>query len=473
MNYTSENGLQPKDLKGQALEKVIENWNKSLKKLEKIQIQINIKKDHQIIYSKDGAILRIEEIHSISKNPQIFSNMEQIENLFWQGQFDKRKFKVGKWIASWNKAFLKDVGGYFVDGQKQGLWKDLFLNYCYLMNREAQVFETGEYCADLRIGNWDFIWLDKKLSGGFYNKNGLKQGKWVEFDEIFGIVKQVTYTGEYNIQGKKVGKWDIMYKYRDYFGNEDKEYKQIGGGIYGEGQIKIGRWIELWENFGFNRQVTFNGEYNIQGIKVGKWNILYKGQQMQIFSNGGGTYDDFQGQIKIGRWVELWENFGQNREVTFNGEYNIQGMKVGRWDIMYKDCDYFENEDKQYKQIGGGLYGKGQIKIGRWIELIQHFGNHREITFDGLYNMKGMKVGKWDIVYKGQQMWIMYDSGGGSYGEGEKGCIKIGMWVELDEMFGDSWGSNQITYQGEYNLKGMKIGIWVQNEDNILKSIII
>ncbi|CAD8095098.1 unnamed protein product [Paramecium sonneborni] len=388
---------------------------------------------------------------------EIQNNMDQIQNLSWQGQYSKSKLKVGKWMVYWNNEFLKNVGGYYMEGQKQGLWKDLFLNYC----DQNLAFEIGEYENDLRIGNWNYIWLENKICGGLYNKYGQKQGKWVEFDKRFGINRQVLYKGEYNFQGIKIGRWDIMYKCCEYFENEDEEYKQIGGGIYGlgDGQIKIGRWIDLWDNFEIKREITLNGVYNMKGMKVGKWSIACKKKQMQKLDDGGGIYGEGEGEIKIGRWIEQWENFGWDREVTFEGEYNMKGMKIGRWDIWFV---WFSGFSKKKFICGGGSYGEGQIKIGRWVDLWENFGQHRVVTCLGEYNMKGEKVGRWDIIHRGKQMCILqYFSGGGSYAEGED-QIKIGKWVEV-EIFQDFRGSNFITYNGEYNMKGIKIGTWVQN----------
>lgn len=32
-------------------------------------------------------------------------------------------------------------------------------------------------------------------------------------------------------------------------------------------------------------------------------------------------------------------NFGKYKEVTYNGEYDQKGVKVGRWDICYNRDD--------------------------------------------------------------------------------------------------------------------------------------
>ncbi|CAD8129360.1 unnamed protein product [Paramecium sonneborni] len=103
----------------------------------------------------------------------------------------------------------------------------------------------------------------------------------------------------------KVGRWDIMYSHLN-----KKEYKQIGGGSYNQegNQKKIGKWIELDEGFYYNyyNQITYNGEYNMNGKKVGKWDILYimydrwgigQYKQMQILNKLKGRK-----QIQIQCW---------------------------------------------------------------------------------------------------------------------------------------------------------------------------
>ncbi|CAD8115243.1 unnamed protein product [Paramecium sonneborni] len=409
-------------------------------KLVKIIIQVTLTKDQKIVYQKNGTILRIEQVYDTSRDPEILNYMEQIQHLSWQGQYALNNKKNGKWMVSWDENLIKDASGYYYDGKKQGLWIDLIQNYWI----QAQVFETGEYLNDLKIGNWNYICNKNKIGGGLYNKDNSKQGKWIELDEGFCMAKKVIYRGEYNMRGMKVGIWDIY-----YFKDGENQYKQIGGGSYGqEGQIKIGKWVELDEGFYRRKQVTCSGEYNIKGMKIGRWDICYcKDGEKQYKQIGGGLYDQ-EGQIKIGKWVELDEGFYRDKQITYHGEYELKGMKIGRWNIVNKG-----------QKIGGGIYsvGNSQIKIGKWTELDEKFNRDKQVIYSGEYNMKGMKIGRWDIHYcdrwgDGEYIQI----GGGSYDEGEN-QIKIGRWVQLDEGFNTN---KKVTYSGEYNMKGMKVGRW-------------
>ncbi|CAD8110873.1 unnamed protein product [Paramecium sonneborni] len=407
-----------------------------------------------------------------------FSNEILINKSFsWFGQYDKKKRKNGRWAAFLlNQKILMNSGGYYRKGQKQGLWIDPIQNY----SNSAQVFETGGYENDFRIGKWNFIFKDARIGGGFYQDVIQKQSKQIEFFEGFIEENQkVTFDGQNNINVMKVGMWDSMFCKTD-----EEEYKQIFEQYdKEENQKKIGKWVELDQGFNDYKQVTYNGEYNKKGLKIGKWDSLYciNGQKeykyMQILFkykkySGGGSYDKEGNQKKIGKWVEVDERFNDYKQVTYNGEYNMQGIKFGRWDSLY-----FINEQKEYQQMkyifsGGGQYDQdgNQKKIGKWVDLDEGFVEWKQVTYIGVYNFNGMKIGQWDSMYfmnTKQEYKLMYIyrsirkynySGGGEYDQ-DGNQKKIGKWVELDEGFIE-W--KQVTYIGEYNLQGMKIGNWNQ-----------
>ncbi|CAD8129705.1 unnamed protein product [Paramecium sonneborni] len=197
MNFSNDDllrGLQQEEL---SREKEIDYYNESKKRLEKIKILIQLTKDNQVIYSKDGAILRVEQILGVFNYQETFNNTDQIYKLSWQGQYCRKKKKVGKWVAYWDKKILENVGGYYKDGQKQGLWKDLQLNYC----DKVKVFETGGYHYGQKRGFWNYIWCDEKIDCEFYIKEGKKYVNWYESDEGLQIQKQIIYEDDYNKNG--------------------------------------------------------------------------------------------------------------------------------------------------------------------------------------------------------------------------------------------------------------------------------
>ncbi|CAD8129435.1 unnamed protein product [Paramecium sonneborni] len=58
---------------------------------------------------------------------------------------------------------------------------------------------------------------------------------------------------------------------------------------------------------------------------------LFEYKEYNIYVNsGGGSYDQEISQRKIGVWVELFEGFQYYAQITYNWEYNMKGMKIGR-----------------------------------------------------------------------------------------------------------------------------------------------
>ncbi|CAD8109524.1 unnamed protein product [Paramecium sonneborni] len=298
----------------------------------KKKYQIQFVKEKEIIYIFNGQIARQIQNFS-SSEPDIFYNLEQIKYLEWIGKYGNNFKKTAKWGINWDGQILQKVGRYYskifyfiLKNIILRRWEKVrlmeIINYELLQNiSQVDVFEEGEYYDDLKI----------VIGCGCYEESQKKIGRWIELRDSFWDRAQVTYNGEYNKKGKKIGYWDINF---DRWG--DGKYKHIGGGLYSEreSQIKIGKWVELDEEFKWEKQVTYEGEYNMKGMKVGRWDISYcvrgEWQYKQI---GGGSYGEEEGQIKIGRWVELWERFQWRAQVTYNGEYNITGMKVGRQQI--------------------------------------------------------------------------------------------------------------------------------------------
>ncbi|CAD8116731.1 unnamed protein product [Paramecium sonneborni] len=180
---------------------------------------------------------------------------------------------------------------------------------------QSQIYQCGEYQNNQRIGKWNNIYKSVEIGGGqYYIQNGfeIKQGKWIELSHQFWEYGQVIYEGEYE-KNKKIGLWNIYYKI-----NQKEKYELIGGGIYdstkGE-NIKIGKWFELSDQFWNKKQIFYEGLYNENGIKVGRWNIYFKDQDLNYkkILTGGGEYINHNevSEIKIGRWIELSDGFYQ------------------------------------------------------------------------------------------------------------------------------------------------------------------
>ncbi|CAD8186753.1 unnamed protein product [Paramecium pentaurelia] len=416
---------------------------------------IKFTKEQEIQYIRDGSIIKR-----------------------WFGSYGKNNQKVGKWKAIWKGESLKDVGGqYSNEGKKQGNWKEIIPNFW----SKALAFEIGEYIEGQRRGTWKQYYKDQQIYGGEYNDKGEKNGIWREFWQGFWEKSFVIYNGEYK-NGKKVGKWEILWKTED-----EIQFKKIGGGQYKleDAEVKIGQWIELSEGFWDKSQVTYCGEYQ-NGKKVGGWNIYYKqekigggqydknGNETQVgqwvelsegfwdrsqiiycgnYLNGkrvgkwkilmenrviGGSYDELGSGNKIGLWIEQSEGIWERSVITYNGEYK-NGKKIGRWDTFYEN-----------KKIAGGSYDEqgNELMIGQWINLSEGFYDDSQVTYCGGYQ-NGKKVGRWDTLFQNKKI------GGGQYdSQGEE--LKIGQWIDLSDGF---QYYSQVTYQGEYKI-GKKVGRW-------------
>ncbi|CAD8213918.1 unnamed protein product [Paramecium pentaurelia] len=404
-------------------EQNVKAWNNLRQRLIYTKIQIKYTQDQEIQYIRDGSIIRSEKIYDPSQKIEIFTNLEQLQNLQWTGQYGKEKQKVGVWNAYWKGNQIKDIGGEYSEKGKK------------MVNGKNQILIFGQKHKFMKLENMkmDQGKVDGNQciivkGGGEYNQFGERHGQWIELWEEFWDRFQVMFQGAYK-NGKKVSKWEIEY-----------QGSLIGGGSYDEeGQeIKIGKWTELDEEFSYEKKVVHIGFYKNEK-KVGRWEIMYERSQI-----GGGLYDEGGSGAKNGKWIELDEKFNWNNQLSYQGEYKYD-KKVGRWEIQFQGC-----------QIAGGLYDeKGcEVKIGQWLDLDQGFDNQKQVIHKGLYE-NGKKVGRWDTKYREYNdnefkiiSWGCYDKEG--YG------IKIGQWVDLDEKF---CYEKQVIHNGLYK-NGKKVGRW-------------
>ncbi|CAD8072671.1 unnamed protein product [Paramecium primaurelia] len=164
-------------------------------------------------------------------------------------------------------------------------------------------------------------------------------------------VKHLRWEGSYDQQFKKFGKWNAFWKGK----------KLDIGGNYDEGGLKKGQWIELSDIYQNQCQVIETGFYQ-KGKKSGQWHILYNGLKI-----GGGIYDEQQ-ELKVGNWKEIHQNFNNKCQIFYIGEY-INGKKNGNWEIYLRDETSY-----QYQKIGCGLYDQLYAwKHGQWEELYNQY----------------------------------------------------------------------------------------------------
>ncbi|CAD8209504.1 unnamed protein product [Paramecium pentaurelia] len=447
-----------------------------------VKIDIKIKLSNEVCCGRvsnqmdEQSALENSILQPLSYESELLKENEELNKLQWIGYYGEKNFKVGQWIAKWKGDLLNEVGGlYFNDGKKQGQWKEIIENYLEFMKWGHILMIQGKISGELfimikrlvgdlmimelklEIGqiwminiileNKQFILVTikmvKKLVDGIQNKvgrecknnyindyktqsgggiydNGVKIGNWVILGDQFKDGNEITECGQYE-NGKKVAIWEIKWK-----GNE-----KIGEGLFddqAEGEsVKIGKWIDLDEEFSLEHQMIYKGEYQ-NGKKIDRWDIC-----------GGGLYD--QRGNKTGTWVEIYQ--GLQIKAIQIGEYQNDN-KTGRWDILQKD-----KANKEFKQIGGGSYNYG-VKIGEWID-IERLKNGQQVLWNGDYS-HGQRVDRWNFWCVEDENNEFLIKGGGFYKNG----VKNGDWVNFNEEFSKE---KQLIYDGKYQ-NDKKIGIW-------------
>ncbi|CAD8173460.1 unnamed protein product [Paramecium octaurelia] len=306
---------------------------------------------------------------------------------------------------------------------------------------------------------WDYYWnryfqvkfqilRTKKKVIKYSTNNGINLRVDTQKDLLYPLnnLEQIKYLKWLEIQNPNLNqseRWILIWK--------GQALADIGG-EYSNGS-KQGPWKEPIENYWTLSQVYYIGNY-LDGERIGIWKYIYEDQLI-----GGGIYDNKN--IKNGKWIELSENFSNNANITYSGEYK-NNKKVDKWEIKYRfSCVY------QLECIGGGSYNQEGIKNGLWIDLIDNFYRYnsnfnqfqylslRQVTFNGEYQ-NGKKVGRWDTYFRIESLFQSQFQliGGGSYDETG---IKNGNWIEPSNNF---YKYSQVTYEGEYQ-NGKKINQWV------------
>ncbi|CAD8095120.1 unnamed protein product [Paramecium sonneborni] len=315
--------------------------------------------------------------------------------------------------------------------------------------------------------------MKSEIIGGQLDKNGLKDGWWVELNDSITKHSLIShYCGQYK-EGKKIGRWDTKIKFNIF-----DEFEVIGGGKYDMNEMKTGQWVELINNFSNNYQVSYSGFYK-KGQKNGYWNTLLK-QENDFEIIGGGFYED---GVKDGQWMEL--NSNDDYRFTQIGEYQ-RGLKINRWNIIFTK-QYTDN----YKKIGGGLYNLDGLKYGKWIEIQNEQENF--IAYIGEYK-NGKKQGKWDILQGLTEINNYNMIGGGCYDENG---FKKGSWKEIEQFSYEfdvisigkysngkkieKWvtmyrDGKDVEYENLgcecFDLNGIKQGQWVEISDNFINQLI-
>ncbi|CAD8156351.1 unnamed protein product [Paramecium pentaurelia] len=334
--------------------------------------------------------------------------------------------------------------GFKIFGVKHGQYNQIL--------ETGEMLDAGQYGLNKKIGVWKFQGWHEIINQlqqtiievNFCDEIGIKLYKknnqiikieHIDNEIMLNIeqIKYLSWKGNYDLLGRKIGVWNANWKGQD-----------IGiGGLYDTKGYKIGIWKESLMQYSHSCQTICSGEYK-NGMRFGRWDILYKTKYMEeIKIIGGGFYNNHG--MKEGIWEELFDNFSINNQVIQVGQYR-QGQKFGKWSILFREYSNFK-----FKYVGGGMFEQGK-KIQQWTELDQYYGKDNEIIQVGCYK-EGIKIDRWDIKYREDSDKQFQILGGGEYDD--KG-IKIGQWKQIDNHFSKD---NQIILIGNYR-KGKKFGRW-------------
>ncbi|CAD8123588.1 unnamed protein product [Paramecium sonneborni] len=291
-----------------------------VKTIDEVGSTINLRLINQVQKGCQQILHQIrEQIKDASQKPEVLANQEQINYLQWIGEYGPNNKKQGYWRALWKGQHIPGVGReYSIDGKKVGIWKDLFKNYW----TEAQVYEIGKYKNDMRQGSWQQFYNYKKMQYDSYQLNQrrrriqLPQIEMVRIIGMFFYNTQVIYDGEYNIKGRKIGRWNIIaweQLISQFLIVEDLMVKERMSLKLGDGQ-NCGRISNILSSY-LSRRIQQERDkarpmgYIIRQI-INWWRIICK--------ESGTLFQDWN---------------VDKAQIIYEGECNMKGMKIGRQNI--------------------------------------------------------------------------------------------------------------------------------------------
>ncbi|CAD8130559.1 unnamed protein product [Paramecium sonneborni] len=317
------------------------------------------------LYSNDGK--------KIGFWKELFQNYCSQTQAFKFGEYQDNR-KCGDWMYIYRDI---NIGGGFYNnlGQKSGYWRTLSKNFWDL----SQVIYKGLYENGQKIGKWDINWKIPQginvfeqmylkqqqyyslsiSGGGSFNENNMTNGIWIELCDVttnLYLVVNIRMAIKL-VVGLVVG--EIIMKQMNL--NKCIQIENFlnisGGGLYNDQGTKIGTWIEMSDNFNMENQVIYIGEYK-NSKKVGKWNIQWRLNKCYPFLIIGGGYYSVN-NLKIGKWIELSENYENGNQCIFYCEYK-DGKYFGISDILWR-----EYIGISFYQIGGGIFDQQSYKNGK------------------------------------------------------------------------------------------------------------
>jgi antitoxin component YwqK of YwqJK toxin-antitoxin module len=410
------------------------------------QTSKNIIKEGKVITFSNG----FKYITNYKNGKKNGESSEYISNvLFEKGNYVNGE-KMGEWVRYdegkvYKNTYKKGDGNY--DEIVYDSHGNIFSKGSYLNNKKDGGFiEPEKYEGGYEIYNSENRILGhqkkkKYVSKGFYIK-GQKQGIWIDYYENGTLRGKISF-----IDGVRDGKenneyFDVAYSFSmdchsyrnrmiatDILKDTLHANRKENNNSLEVYKKKEGKWQFNYDN-GFKLIVNYVG-----GIKSGDWIgynendlIIEKGNYSNGKLNGDWIYYDDSGTIMLekghflngipdGEWLEIDDNqkniFTKDdaKFIQYKGSY-INGTKEGKWETLITKSEDFQNANKPinltfenniYKNgcrdgeivtyfedgsIGKGLYING-IKQGEWIKCFKD-GSIRKGLFEN-----GHKQGEW------------------------------------------------------------------------------
>ncbi|CAD8110014.1 unnamed protein product [Paramecium sonneborni] len=93
-------------------------------------------------------------------------------------------------------------------------FNSIFDQEIIILYRGSQITSCGEYKNGKKVGRWDILYFDEVIGGGSYEiyddiQDSVKNGKWIDLGDGLQQWKQLIFNGYYQ-NGQKVGTWEKM-----------------------------------------------------------------------------------------------------------------------------------------------------------------------------------------------------------------------------------------------------------------------
>ncbi|WP_134344198.1 hypothetical protein [Flavobacterium psychrophilum] len=200
----------------------------------------------------------VGEYKSGFANYQYFEN-ENYERVF-EGNFKYTKDKN------------LEIKGIFKNNLKVGVWK--YTKNYKLKDEELSIFVNGNYIDDRKNGVWTF--------NRFYSYKGKIENQKISInlknDTIIGKIKTPNLLGEFDNNGKFIGKWNLKESGYEYIAEFESNVltKFIYREISNDGKV-LYKYTPSLDTLKVDKLKNYNWNEKISKIEYNKLNLVHRG----------------------------------------------------------------------------------------------------------------------------------------------------------------------------------------------------